>query len=259
MLPKPFRIIAHRGASGYVPENTMAAFQLAMGMGIDEIETDVHFTKDGELILLHDDTLDRCSNGSGPPGDQTLAQLQRLDAGAWMGSAFAGERLITLAELFSTFGDRLTYHVELKDRTVGIGTATADIIRKYGRQANVLVSGFDCESELLAAKAGAPGVRSTVLVSPKLDAGVAISKAHRDGHDGVSLHVGVINAEWVASAHNAGLEVRCWGIRTPQDMIKGATTGCNGMTINWPDWLQQWVDETVGGYNSVGCQCLFNL
>lgn len=245
MLPDPFRIIAHRGASGTAPENTMAAFQKAVDMGVDEIETDVHFTSDEGLILLHDHTLERTTDGSGAPGDHSLAQLRRLDAGSWMGGEFAGERLITLDELLAAFGDRLTYHVELKDRTPGIGAATAAVVRQHGREADVLVSGFDCEVELLAAKAAAPGLRSTVLVSPKLDAGEAIARAARDGHDGVSLYVEVITVDWVAAAHAAGLEARCWGIRTRDDMRRGAATGCNGMTINWPDWLQQWVASTA--------------
>ena len=244
MLPEPFRIIAHRGASGYAPENTMAAFQRAVDMGVNEIETDVHFTRDGELVLLHDHTLERTTDGHGTPADHTLGQLRRLDAGSWMGDEFAGERLITLSELLTAFGDRLTYHVELKDRTAGIGAATAAVVRQHGREADVLVSGFDCEVELLAAKAALPALRSTVLVSPELDTGAAIARAARDGHDGVSLYVEVITGDWVIAAHTVGLEVRCWGINTRDDMEHGAATGCNGMTINWPDWLQQWVAPT---------------
>ena len=177
MLPEPFRIIAHRGASGYAPENTMAAFQRAVDMGVNEIETDVHFTRDGELVLLHDHTLERTTDGHGTPADHTLGQLRRLDAGSWMGDEFAGERLITLSELLTAFGDRLTYHVELKYRTAGIGAATAAVVRQHGREADVLVSGFDCEVELLAAKAALPALRSTVLVSPELDTGAAIARA----------------------------------------------------------------------------------
>tara|TARA_B100000809_G_scaffold265526_1_gene324637 strand:+ start:2583 stop:3320 length:738 start_codon:yes stop_codon:yes gene_type:complete len=243
MLPDPFRIIAHRGASGYAPENTMAAFHKAVEMGITEIETDVHFTQDGELVLLHDHTLERTTDGSGAPGDHSLAVLRQLDAGGWMGAQFVGERLMTLTELFGAFQDRLTFHVELKDRTAGIGAATAAVIQHCGRAADVLLSGFDCEAELLAAKADAPGVRTTLLVSPKLDTGQAIVRAAQQGHDGVSLYVNIITRDWVNTAHDAGLEVRCWGIQSRQDMERGVATGCNGMTINWPDWLQQWVAQ----------------
>jgi len=80
MLPDPFRIIAHRGASGYAPENTMAAFRLALEMGVTEIETDVHFSRDRHLVLLHDHTLDRTTDGEGRPGDFDLAALKALSA-----------------------------------------------------------------------------------------------------------------------------------------------------------------------------------
>lgn len=241
MIPDPFRIIAHRGASGYAPENTMAAFHRAVDMGVSEIETDVHFSSDGELILLHDDELDRTTDGSGPPGRLSLEQLRRLDAGSWMAPEFAGEPLITLGELFTAFGDRLTCHVELKDRSPGIGAATAAVVRQHGLQASTLLSGFDCQVELIAARAAAPGLRSTVLVRPALDAAASIRQAAAEGHDGVSLYVEVIDRSLVELGHQLGLEVRCWGIGTRQDMERGAATGCNGMTINWPDWLQQWV------------------
>lgn len=241
MIPDPFRIIAHRGASGYAPENTMAAFRRALDMGVDEIETDVHLTQDAELILLHDHELDRTTDGSGAPGLQTLAQLRQLDAGSWMAPEFAGERLITLGQLLAAFGERLTYHVELKDRSPGIGVATADVVRRYGLEARTLVSGFDCQAELLAAKAGLPGLRSTVLVRPALDPIDAIRETAAEGHDGISLYVERIDRTMVERAHELGLEVRCWGVRTRQDMERGAVAGCNGMTINWPDWLQAWV------------------
>src|SRR5688572_3877757 len=119
-LAQPFHIIAHRGASGYAPENTMAAFRRAVEMGATEVETDVGFTSDGRLLLLHDDTLDRTTSGRGKPEDFTWAELQELDAGSWHDPRlswdrdYRGERLICLDQLLDEFGSRLTYHIELK-------------------------------------------------------------------------------------------------------------------------------------------------
>ena len=84
MAADPFRVIGHRGASAYAPENTMAAFKKAVEIGVAEVETDVRFTKDGKLLLFHDPTLDRTTGGSGLPSDFTLEELKRLDAGSWM-------------------------------------------------------------------------------------------------------------------------------------------------------------------------------
>ena len=116
-LANPFRIIAHRGASGYAPENTMAAFERAVAMGATEVETDVAFTRDGKLLLFHDFTLERTTNGKGLPEDYTLAELKQLDAGSWRDPRlswdrdYGGEKLIALEELLDRFGSSLTYHV----------------------------------------------------------------------------------------------------------------------------------------------------
>jgi glycerophosphoryl diester phosphodiesterase len=133
-LAKPFRIIAHRGASGYAPENTMAAFDRAVSMGVTEVETDVCLTKDAALILFHDNTLERTTNGSGLPEEHTLAELKQLDAGSWRDAGlswdrdYAGERLITLDELLDEFGKSLTYHIELKKPMEGLVAAVVAAI-----------------------------------------------------------------------------------------------------------------------------------
>src|SRR5713101_4603975 len=91
--PQDFLIIAHRGASSYAPENTMAAFDLAFQMGASHLELDVHLTCDDHLVVIHDDTVDRTTNSTGPVAGQTLAALQTLDAGAWFGNEFAGQHI----------------------------------------------------------------------------------------------------------------------------------------------------------------------
>src|SRR3990172_9877913 len=92
-------VIAHRGASGSCPENTLAAFRRAAALGADMIELDVQLTRDGEVVVIHDWTLDRTTSGTGPVRACSLAELRRLDAGAWFDAAFAGERVPTLGEV----------------------------------------------------------------------------------------------------------------------------------------------------------------
>src|SRR5262249_16044334 len=96
--PQDFLIIAHRGALSYAPENTIAAFDLALQMGSRHLELDVHLTSDDHLIVIHYDTVDRTTNSTGPVASQTLAALQTLDAGAWFREAFVGARIPALAE-----------------------------------------------------------------------------------------------------------------------------------------------------------------
>jgi glycerophosphoryl diester phosphodiesterase len=96
-------VIAHRGASGHAPENTMAAFKKAVALGATFIETDLQLSRDAHFVAIHDATLDRTTNGSGAVHDMTLAELRRLDAGSWFGSEYAGERIPTLGETTSFF------------------------------------------------------------------------------------------------------------------------------------------------------------
>ncbi len=94
--------IAHRGASSYAPENTFAAYDKALAMGVDHVELDVHYTSDGHIVVIHDDQVDRTTNGSGPVSDHTLAQLRALDAGSWFALQYAGERIRSLGRCWST-------------------------------------------------------------------------------------------------------------------------------------------------------------
>src|SRR5436190_11608158 len=91
MTTPAFMVIAHRGASSYAPENTLAAFDLALQMWVRHIELDVYFSSDVHIVVIHDDTVDRTTNGAGPVTRHTLAALRELDAGSWFGAQFAGE------------------------------------------------------------------------------------------------------------------------------------------------------------------------
>src|SRR5882672_6085900 len=96
MTPPGFMAIAHRGASSYAPENTFAAFDVAIAMGARHIELDVHFSSDGHLVVIHDDAVNRTTDGAGPVTGHSLAALTALDAGAWFDPRFKGERIPTL-------------------------------------------------------------------------------------------------------------------------------------------------------------------
>ena len=120
MTPSTFMVIAHRGASAYAPENTLAAFDLAIRMGVRHIEFDVHSSCDGHIVVIHDDTLDRTTNGSGPVSNHTLAPLRELDAGSWFGAAFAGERVPTFDDVLSRYGGRIHIHAEIKGHSASL-------------------------------------------------------------------------------------------------------------------------------------------
>src|SRR5690606_11528357 len=108
------KVTAHRGASAYAPENTMAAFEMALEMGADGIELDVQMSRDGHLVVIHDPTLERTTDGSGLVAQYTLAELRRVDAGAWFDERFRGQRIPTLAEVFELVRGKALLNVELK-------------------------------------------------------------------------------------------------------------------------------------------------
>src|ERR687892_959924 len=126
MTAADFMVIAHRGASAYAPENSLAAFDLALHMGCRHVELDVDFTSDGHIVVMHDDTVDRTTNGTGPVGSHTLAALRALDAGAWCGAPFAGERIPTYAEVLERYRGRAHLHPERTGRAPHLASGTAD-------------------------------------------------------------------------------------------------------------------------------------
>src|SRR5271163_371095 len=113
-MRKPW-VIAHRGASGYAPENTLAAFERAVELGAGFIETDIHLTRDARFVAIHDDTVERTTNGSGAVHDFTLAELRALDAGRWFDRDFAEQTIPTLEEVLS-FGRKhdVVFYLEIK-------------------------------------------------------------------------------------------------------------------------------------------------
>ena len=253
MIVDPFRIIAHRGASAYAPGNTMAAFRKAVAMGAPEVETDVGFTKDKRLLLFHDRSLERTTNGKGLPSDYTLAELKILDAGSWMDPAtypdfrweedFAGEPLITLDELFAAFGESLIYHVEIKDLVTGLVPAVVECVQRYGLSEHVIMSIIDAEEYLLESKRLDPRIRTELAPNRQLkERGVqAIGEVAKAGHDIAVLSGFNQSRELVEAAHACGLEARSSGIKNHQQMVEAVEICCNGMTINWPDWLIEYV------------------
>jgi len=230
--------IAHRGASGYAPENTRAAFEQAIEMGADGIETDVRRTSDGELVLMHDMTVSRTTNGNGPVADHTLAELRTLDAGSWFSDDFAGDRIVTLDELIADFSPRRPLILEIKDP---IATAPViDTIRAAGIGNRVQVTSFDW-SALLKATSLDPELAYGFL-SPVFDNDI-IRRCARRGFAQICPNVDTLTGPLVAEAHEAGLVVRAYGVVNRKQIDRLFATGADGATVNWPDWIPDWSDE----------------
>ena len=246
-VPPAFRIIAHRGASAYVPENTLAAFQLAHDMGVTEIETDVQLTTDGVVVLCHDRTLARYGHGDQVVEELPWGTLAGLDMGSWFSPYLHHEkRLLTLRELLATFGDKFTYHIELKGQAAipQLAAATQRLIVEQGLQERCIITSFTYES-LVAMRNIDPTLRLGWLVQG-IDQAI-LAKAKALGLFQLCPKADKVTKESVAQARTVVTEVRAWGLNSEsvsqqakdvQALIHNLlAAGCDGMTINWPDWV----------------------
>ncbi|MGI8915585.1 MAG: glycerophosphodiester phosphodiesterase [Chloroflexota bacterium] len=224
-------IYAHRGASGYAPENTLAAFDRALEMPIDGIETDIRATLDGILVLLHDATVDRTTSGSGAVATLTLAQIQQLDAGSHFSDAFAGQRIPTLVAFLDHYAERTRFWLEIK--APGVESELAAIIRERGLFDRAQFTSFDFES-LRRMRDVAPEA-SLAFLTRELAADT-LARCTAIGVAQISIHNSTLTPAVIASVRQAGMDARTWGIADKATLRKVLELGVYGLTLNWPDW-----------------------
>jgi glycerophosphoryl diester phosphodiesterase len=224
-------IIGHRGASADAPENTLAAFALAIEQGADGIELDVQLSADGWPVIIHDDTVDRTSNGSGRVSHMTVAQLQALDLGM-------EQTVATLDELFEAFGPILLYNVELKGSGIldnGLEAAVADRIEAYHLENHVLVSSFD---PFCIRRARRHLSRSTPVALIRESR--AMQMAHRllaAEADHPDYHL--VDEAYLAWARENNLRVHVWTVDDAAEAQRLVNLGVHGIITNKPAFIKQ--------------------
>ena len=233
-----FMNIAHRGASAYAPENTFAAFDKALALGASHVEFDLHFSRDGHIVVIHDDTVDRTTDGSGPVVALTLSQLQALDAGGWFSSEFEGERIPTLGGMLERYKGRFHFHIEIKARARGLPQRTADLVRGYGVSDNVTITSFQ-QASLEELKAYAPELPAGWLVREVEDTTAA--HAAKMGLKLLCPHAESVTPELVNDLHGKGFDVRAWGAGNEALMRRVVDAGADGLTVNFPDKLADYL------------------
>lgn len=236
-VPKNFRIIAHRGASAYAPENTLAAFRLAEEMGATEVELDVWLSRDNHIVINHDGGLDRY----GYPGlhvtELDLEALLELDMGSWFSPhLFPGERMLTLEALFAQFRKRFIYHVEIKEPLPGLVRKLLATIDAYGLKNRVIITSKHLNS-LVKAQATAAQIRTGWLVAQSAFSGKTIDMAADAGVYQICPPAGDTDKAMVDAAHTKLREVRAWAVGGIEPALQAIDSGCDGFTINWPDWF----------------------
>lgn len=226
-------VIAHRGASAYAPENTAPAFDLAIDMGAGMIETDIQVSRDGHLVLIHDDLVDRTTNGSGPVSDHTLDELRALDAGSWFGETTQPATIPTLDEFVQAWLPRIPACLEIKDP---LATApTVEFLQRLGPRDDIHVSSFSWTA-LLHVRAAVDF--TTGFLCRRFTPDI-IDRCVARGITQVCPPAEQLDPELVGQAHRAGLTVRAWGVRSRQDIDRVFATGADGATTNWPDWMTE--------------------
>lgn len=230
--------IAHRGASSYAPENTFAAFDLALRLGVRHIELDVEVTRDGHIVVIHDDTVDRTTDGSGLVTSHTLEALLALDAGSWFGAQFAGERIPVFDEVLRRYKGRLHIHTEIKGRSTYLSQRTADLVRQHGMVDQVTITSFQ-KARLEEIRGYAPELPAGWLLAEVSDG--AIAQARDLGLRQICPRGSTVTAELVRRIHAAGFVVRAWGVDTEALMRAVVLAGADGMTVNFPDKLNAYL------------------
>jgi glycerophosphoryl diester phosphodiesterase len=231
-------VVGHRGAMGHCPENTLASFERGLELGADWIELDVHVSRDGELIVIHDETLERTTNGHGAVREHTLAELKLLDAGN-------GQRIPTLDEVLAWARTRNTIvDIEIKNAPFfyeGIEAALVSALERHQMTDQVIVISFD-HVAVRRVRALQPRVVTGVLyVGRPSDAGVSMARAA--GADAVLPHWAYVTAEDVATAHAAGLAVAPWASSDPEILRHLIACRVDAIGTNHPDVLRKVLTE----------------
>jgi glycerophosphoryl diester phosphodiesterase len=225
-------VIAHRGASGTRPENTLVAFQRAVELGAHMVELDVQLTRDGEVVVIHDWTLGRTTDGRGRVAARTLADLRRLDAGRWFDPAFAGAGIPTLREVLEACP--LPVNVELKARgDDGLEARALDVVRAAGAEGRVVFSSFAGESLVRLRRLSGTAAIAVLWSDRRL--ALALRLAGRVGARALHIRKDAAASAEVGAAVAQGLEVRAWTVNDPGEFACLAAGGVSGIFTDFPE------------------------
>lgn len=253
--------IAHRGASAYAPEHTLASYELGEKMKGDYIEIDVQMTKDGHLIVMHDETVDRTTNGTGRVKDLTLEEIKALDAGSWFNEAYpeyakpeyVGLKVPTLEEVFKKFRKGSKYYIETKSPHLypGVEEKLVEMLDRYGlthkeslKKRQVVIQSFSRES-LLKVRRLNPDIPLVQAYDSEASANISDEelKKVKEYAIGIGPNYQRIDRDVVKRAHKYGLYISPYTVNSKEDMRMLIDWGVDGIVTNHPDWLHQVLKE----------------
>jgi glycerophosphoryl diester phosphodiesterase len=236
----PVLVTAHRGFSGDAPENTLAAFKKAMEVGSDMMELDVRFSKDGQIVVMHDDTLDRTANGRGKVSDYTLKELKQFDAGSWFAPQFSGEHIPTLVEVLELAKGKIRVNIEIKDESLGrykitdLADRALQEVKKAGMEDQVIyVSFYPVALERIQER------------DSRLWVGLLYHRPWNSLHEvtgGRSFPVLGLRNSYLTKGkidkiHQQGMKVNVYTVNSEEEMEQFIRWGVDGIITNHPDRL----------------------
>jgi glycerophosphoryl diester phosphodiesterase len=243
------QVIAHRGASHYAPENTLAAFRLAAELGADAVELDAKLSADGVVVVHHDLTLARTTNGFGRLSRRSLSELKALDAGAKFAPRFAGEPIPTLAEVFEAVGQRLLINVEL--------TNYENVVDRLVKTVVGLVRAHELESRVLFSSFNPFALRAARRLSPDIPRGLLVGRSQKGWMRAVMRRVTAFEAyhpqdsmtdrNTIADEHAHGRRVNVWTVDAAERMHELLLFGCDGLITDVPDVAREAVQNVANG------------
>ena|SRR5437773_619667 len=230
--------IAHRGASGHCPENTRAAFLRAIELGADMVELDCQITRDGAVVVIHDETLERTTNGRGRVRDHTLKEIKALDAGSWFGREFAGEEVLTLEEAVEILRGRVGLNLEIKgvEPPGRLEIQCVGVVRSLRFSRETVFSSFS-PPRMRLVRDLADAARIGVLVDAGEPWTPAFALATELGAEALHAERSLVSATAIGKAHRLGLEVRVWSVNRPSEMESLAVLGVDGIFTDFPERL----------------------
>lgn len=241
--------IPHRGASGHAPEHTLVSYQMGENMHGDYIEVDLQMTKDGQLIAMHDDSVDRTTNGTGLVNEMTLAEMKKLDAGSWFNEQYPqfanpeyrGVKVPTLWEVFQTFGKNKRYYIETKSPEVypGMEITLLRLVNEYKIDKDTLIVESFSPKSLKKMKKLDPSIPLVQLLSYKSNAMITDEEIAniREYAKGIGLNHQYLTQEYVQKVVGNGLELYPYTVNEKGRMQQLINWGVTGMFTNFPDML----------------------
>ncbi len=237
--------IAHRGFSGKYPENTMLAFVKAVEAGADGIEFDVHFSKDGELVIIHDERIDRTTNGEGTVSEFTYEELSAFDASAGFAGVYGFNKIPTLREYFEYIKpiDGFITNIELKtgiNEYPGIEKAVLDMVDEFGLSDRIIISSFNHYS-VMRAKQINPDIRCGFLTSDWIYNFGEYTKTR--GVEFVHPHFITLNESSVAEITSNGVGINVWTVNDEAEVERLYKLGVNAVIGNFPDMTRSVIER----------------